>query len=206
MKEKRLYYIFGLLILFSSCGRNTKTEFFPNGEKKSEINYSGDKLDGESNYYYNNGHLQSHFFYKDGVLEGEANSFFYSGDAESKYYYKNGKLNGVYQIYFEDGNIIKEVKHYRNDTLNGKYFVYYRDGEIKIEGKYKNNMFDSTWNYYDKYGRLVGKGVFDDGNGFLESYHSNGNISQITPYIKNEIKGKEKFFDKNGILIKTEVY
>ena len=207
MREKQLYYIFGLLlILFTSCGRTTKTEYFPNGEKKSEINYSGEKLDGASDYFYNNGHLQSHFFYKDGLLEGESQSFFFSGDTETKCLYKNGKLNGVYQIFFSDGNILKEIKHYKNDTLEGKYIAYYRNGEIKIEGSYKSNMFDSTWNYYDRYGRLVGKGIFKKGNGTLESYHKNGNISQITPYIENEIVGEEKYFNNDGKLIKTVDY
>jgi len=195
------------MLLISSCGRTTKTELYPNGQKKSEISYSGKKLDGDCKFYYNNGKLQSSFFYIDGKLEGKTQRYSFNGEIISEDFYKNGKLNGTSKIYFDESQgIIKEIKHYSEDSLYGKYTVFYRSGEIKIEGNYYNNLYDSIWNYYDRYGRLIGKGNFIKGNGTLEAYHKNGNVSQITNYKSNEIYGIEKHYDTEGNLIETTEY
>lgn len=196
-----------IIILFSafllSCGRKEVIDFYPNGNKKSILHYKHKKLDGVCEYYFTNKQPQSIFNYKNGKLEGRSIRYYFEGTVEYIAEYSDGKLNGKTKSYYKNGDL-KEIKTYKNDSLDGLYQMYLEGGVIKIEGIYSHNKFDSIWNYYDRFGQTVGKGEFNKGTGELISYHKNGEIKHVIPYVNNEKKGIEKFYDKAGNLIKTE--
>ncbi len=62
--------------------------------------------------------------------------------------------NGVqqYEVEIKDG-----LKH-------GSYFEYHDTGELKIKGKYKNDLKEGTWKYYDIDGNLIKKEKYNKGD------------------------------------------
>ncbi len=203
----KLLYLFTLVFILSlwSCKRVQKIDYYKNGQKKSELHYHGDKLDGLSKYFYDNGQLQSLFNYHNGILEGQSISYFFDGNTESIHHYQKGKLNGISKLFYPNG-AIKEVKYYHNDSLDGKYIMYYKEKSIRIEGKYNMAQFDSIWNYYDKYGRLVGQGKFTNGNGNLYSFYPNGKIKINVLYRNSQPTGTEIHYNSKGIATDTLTY
>ncbi len=201
MINKYLIILILTLLILSSCGRTHKLDYFENGKIRSDLYYSGDKLDGECKFYFESGQLQSVFNYQKGILHGVSLQYFYNGKVQTEEFYIDGKLNNTLKLYYETGNL-KDVYNYTNDTLDGLYYSYFPKSEIRIEGNYNFGQYDSLWNYYDKYGRIVGEAEFINGTGELKSYFPNGNIQRITPYIKSEKSGTEKHFNKSGELLK----
>ena len=207
MFRTNYFLIFSVLILLilSSCGREIKLDYHANGRIKSELSYAGKQLDGESKYYYKNGVLQSQFNYHKGILEGKSSTYFFNGKMQTEDNYFKGEKHGLAKIYYESGEI-NEIFTYSTNVLNGVYFAYYADGMLRIEGKYLDNQFDSVWNYYDQYGRIVGLVEFESGDGILTAYYPNGIIMRTTTYRKSEKQGIEQRFNNKGELVKELIF
>ncbi|MDW3190919.1 MAG: DUF3352 domain-containing protein [Cytophagales bacterium] len=62
----------------------------------------------------------------------------------------------------EDGTPIYEV-NIKDGLKHGNYFEYHETGELKIKGKYKKDLKQGTWRYYDVAGNLVKKEKWKDG-------------------------------------------
>jgi len=181
-----------------SCKR-TKTEYYPNGEKKYESEFKGGMKNGFENRWFETGRMQSQFEYKDDLLNGVSKRWFINGNLQSEDTYQNNKLNGVSKIWDEKGNKIIE-KTYKNDTLNGSYKEWYPNGHIKVDGANKNGKFEGEWLYYDYLGVVVGKGSFSEGTGILKGYNLKGQQIREVRYFNNLKNGDEKHYDSSGNL------
>ena len=51
----------------------------------------------------------------------------------------------------------------KNGQKHGNYFEYHETGELKIKGKYKNDLKDGLWKYYDIDGKLVNREKYKQG-------------------------------------------
>lgn len=196
----RLTYILSFLtiVLFSSCDdHRTEINYNESGKPNSELQYKGEQLHGESNYYYDNGNIQSTYTYKEGKLHGPSSSWFTNGNVESKSNYIEGMLSGISIKYYENGNIaLKEL--YSNNELHGANRNYYPNGKIKIESFYNMGLYDSTWTYFDVYGRVVGEAQFKLGNGKQVAYYPNGLPRIIIHFENNEKNGIEEHYNSDG--------
>ena len=74
MQGKIFILVAGILFL-TSCTK-VKTEYWPNGNKKSEITVSGNSYEGPAKYWYVNGNIQTSCFYKNNKQDGTLQSFY----------------------------------------------------------------------------------------------------------------------------------
>ena len=146
----------------------TKIEYYPNGQIKSEVIYKDDILEGRAKWYYENGAIFKVADYKNGRTEGKFILYYDTGqimeDKTVKYigkvcqetitrYHKNGKLMLI--IFRENGlpdGVVKE---------------YYENGVLAKKTSYKKGLFDGAMREYDKQGNLISETIFKNDN-FIE--------------------------------------
>ena len=124
----------------------TKSEFYPNGEKKAEMYYKNGRRFGISTAWHENGKKRAQVNFKNGLPEGRSIIWYESGlvkkmdmsfekgipDGEAKYWYDNDQL--LYDAVYNDG-IPESMKGWRE---NGDSWFHY---EFKSK-----NIVDKTWN------------------------------------------------------------
>lgn len=69
---------------------------------------------------------------------------------------KNQKEN------YEEG-IPKYDVELKDGKKHGSYYEYHKTGELKIKGKYKNDLMEGIWKYYDTDGKLIKKEKYKKG-------------------------------------------
>jgi len=86
--------------------------------------------------------------YDNGVKSGYNKIYFASGLILEEKNYLNGVEHGAWRRYYENGQEMFETK-YVDGKLDGPYVKYYSTGILYSNGKYKNNLRDSTWYFYN---------------------------------------------------------
>ena len=71
---------------------------------------------------------------------------------------------------------------------------------------YKNGEISGEMNTYFENGGIFYKRDYNDGEGIMTSYYSNGNINSEGRYRQRKKEGIWKFYDKSGNLVVTEEY
>ncbi|GEM_PF-6532452 len=94
-----------------SMNSNTRTEIhkFPNGEKKAELKYVNNELNGLSTFYFENGIIRAREHYKDGKLDGLSKKYYENGKLMSEEFYRNGKLL-FKRVFSLDGAVTSETR------------------------------------------------------------------------------------------------
>jgi len=64
-------------------------------------------------------------------------------------------------------------------------------------------MYQGRWVYYDANGNIIGVGNYDHGNGMQRAWWPNGKLKREVPYVNNEKKGEERFYNEEGKLEKV---
>ena len=121
------------------------TEFYENGNKKSEGHYKNGKKDGNWTHLLSDGSLVCIERFKNGVKKSEdisENGRFYG---KSIKWYENGVKKGEGEFI---GEKIKKI---------GKWTWWYDNGNKKSEGDYdikeeEGSVKDGLWNYYNEDG------------------------------------------------------
>jgi antitoxin component YwqK of YwqJK toxin-antitoxin module len=129
--------------------------YFLNGKIAGIASYVEGKLDGYRVIYYPNGKKSFEGSYKDGEREGEA-----------KWWYWNG--NKLEEGKFEEGSYILDKAWKIDGTLtvnggSGYYYNWNTCGKLLSEGKYINNVEDSTWTWYYPNGQKRQESFYKDG-------------------------------------------
>ena len=83
------------------------TDWYENGQKKSEITYNDGKVDGLWTEWYENGNKKVEGNWKDGNPNGLFTRWYENGNKEREGTYKDG-IKISYKYWDEDGNIIAE--------------------------------------------------------------------------------------------------
>ena len=89
---------------------------YPNGQKKSEINYKDGKPEGLVTLWYENGQKQLEDNYKDGKEEGLGIVWYENGQKQAEANYKDGKKEGLSTGWYENGQK-KSEGNYKDDIL-----------------------------------------------------------------------------------------
>ncbi len=192
----RIFLLMIFVGLLTSCS-HTKTEYWPNGNKKSEIGLTGEKYEGPAKYWHENGNIQTSCTYKNGLIEGKLQSYYPTGAVQAEQHFTLGVLNGSAKSWDVSRNLISEA-NYRNGILHGRFVEYYPGKTLRLEGNYVNGDHDGLWIYYDPSGLIVGEANFTLGTGIQKAYFSNGITKQLTHYFKNEKDGEEIFYKPDG--------
>jgi antitoxin component YwqK of YwqJK toxin-antitoxin module len=130
-----------------------------------------------------------------------------------KVYYDNGKLQ--YESNFENGYPVGKMKRYypggilkaeMNFSDEGKIAyakLYYKTGKPAAEGKYINNVRDSTWIFYSFInGRVALKEDYSQGekDGLSFRYYDDGKIAEKMMWENGKKNGTWEQFYENGNL------
>jgi len=101
-----------------------------------------------------------------------------------KHYYKNGKLRSI-TIY--QGNIARAE-------------VFTQKGKLMAKGKFVDQKKDSTWVYFNDYGKISQKEIYYKGSktGLEETFYPSGQIASQVEYINGVENGKFIMYYSNG--------
>ena len=110
---------------YEKSGYNLFTQFFDNGNKKTEYfiiskalwksrKYDGPRYDSSFTSWYQNYNLKEKGTYKNGLEDGVWNEWYEDGQKKSEANYKNGLKDGVWTIY----------RYIKNEELS------YKDGKL----------------------------------------------------------------------------
>jgi antitoxin component YwqK of YwqJK toxin-antitoxin module len=146
---KFIFYSTVLSFLIISCG--------PNTEEKKVLAQKNDSIAAKK--------------VKDSLIEQKKKNPLiiiepdstYSGDFLDRYdngivkyrgYYRFGKRHGQWLSFYSNGYQWSEM-FYDKGEMNGSSTTYYENGKMRYKGFYKNNLRDSTWEFYDTTGVLI---------------------------------------------------
>jgi len=107
------------------------SEFYENGQKKSEVNYKDGRVDGLSVYWHENGQKK---------LEGN---------------WKDDKQNGLWVVWYKNGQKQQE-ENYKDGKWDGLSVYWYENGQKKLEETYKDGEIISE-KFFNTKGELVGE-------------------------------------------------
>ncbi|MEA3392693.1 MAG: hypothetical protein U9Q91_06910 [Candidatus Marinimicrobia bacterium] len=123
--------------------------------------------------------------------------------------YRNGKLHGKYCSYRNEK--LDQVVEYKKGHIDGIFKLFYDNGNVKEEGFVKKGNNKKTWKYYYPNGVLKSQGYYSK-----NYYYDSSNVDTVvidgyTMLMEKPLKiwfkkGRWKYYNENGVLIKTELY
>lgn len=148
--------VFGVTsLLFSSCDRNVKKSYFPDGRIESEKTYEKNKVIHKK-VFYTSGVIKWECSYVDEKEDGICKEYSENGKLHTYSELKNGLQNGTFISYYENGHEKKKCL-YKEGKINGDFFEYDREGNIKTKAMILNDVakykveYDSHGNVLDEY-------------------------------------------------------
>ena len=154
-----LLCVFALLFV-GVCNAETKTKFYENGQKSSEINYKDGKLHGLSTRWHENGKKSWEGNLKDGKVHGLSTSWYEDGQKKTEINWKDGKMHGLLTKWDENGQKKSEANYKDGQKIRG---VSYEDGFEVIT---KLVQLEKVASFPDRYmgEKVYFKGVEVDGD------------------------------------------
>ena len=196
--------------------------YFPNGKKKTIMNFSetGKKasvvtyyisgIQQSTGFYYEkkkdgvwkffdkeNGGLVKQESYKRGVKDGLWIVYYKGKGKATELNWKDGKRDGVWKEYFKNGDL-RLTATFSDDKMVGDYNSYYMNNKVSRTGKYVDGKQDGTWNSYEENGAYKSVIVYNNGHLDKETRYEDGKIALIIDHINNTVKNYLKNDDDGG--------
>ena len=162
---------------------DSKKEFYPSGNKKSEGEFKVSIIDGlkreipiglHKSWYQNGNIKEERIFDNKGILNGIQKEWHENGVLKREFYCKDGLFEGMSKAWYSNGQLFGEV-YYKDNYRHGPSRNWYNDGQIKLKKVFINKKL----------------------NGLVTSWHKNGEIMILEHYQDNEqIHGK--YYNING--------
>lgn len=149
MTISKIYIFLIAIILFSGCSNislEKEMEYYPNGAKKRELTYKGNKLQMtlvKLVDYYN-----------------ELNSE--NPQKISELNYENSSLNGEQEYWYSNGTK-KMVLKYRYGLMHGEQLGWHNNGKNKFKQNYNFGNLEGIQYSYDNSGSLDRKKLYKNG-------------------------------------------
>jgi antitoxin component YwqK of YwqJK toxin-antitoxin module len=119
------------------------TEFYQNGSKFVEGQYTDNKKDGDWKFWGTNGKSVKTESYRNGKLDGAWTLFREDGSKERSVSYKDGKRDGKWVFFDPAGkNQPVEQHEYKADGRDGTWIRWYPSGKKQSEEHYTNGVID----------------------------------------------------------------
>lgn len=119
-----------LIYFGDTLAKGKAYHFYPEGEKFTEINYKGSKIEGVYKYY-SNGKLSLEEFYVDGMKNGYSKNYDSIGRVFEEGEYKDDLEHGVWNYYHNNKLILSEI--YNKGVL--KEVVYKDTTEVSTRSR-----------------------------------------------------------------------
>ncbi|MCG3166756.1 MAG: hypothetical protein POELPBGB_02538 [Bacteroidia bacterium] len=127
--------------VFSYTGRKNKlikeVAYYPNGNLKSEYNFSDSLLHGPFKIFAENGSPVKEGAYINGLETGLFKYYDVNGTLTVEGYLREGKKNGMWTTWYDDVQK-KEEMNYKDDVLHGIWTHWFIDGNLMREETYEN--------------------------------------------------------------------
>ncbi len=202
--------------------------YFPSGKVKSEIEYKNGRPSGTFKSYYENGQVEEEGTWKNNAYTGGFKRYYENGQvAQEKSFNTAGKTEGKVIYYFPNGK--KELEFdASNGQENGKLVRYYNTGQVKEEMNFAAGKADESSRKEQK---LIGKeedlskyekptktattdAALTTNNptkeikdGYQKLYDDQKRLVQDGEFKGGKlINGKWYKYDKNGLILKVEIY
>ena len=204
-------------------------KYWPNGEKKSEINYKNGRATGPYTTYFDNGQINEKSTMQGGLLVGKFEMYYPDGTPKQmKTFNENGETEGAVTYYYPNGK--KELEFETvNGKESGKATWYYENGDPKKEKVFQDGAVQSTKEiervnppYKDPNPPAVAKGPKASGkenaaqggksgtqivDGYHKTYDENGNILMDGEFKSGRLSnGRHYIYDEYGLLDHIEVF
>jgi antitoxin component YwqK of YwqJK toxin-antitoxin module len=138
-----------------------------------------------------NGKKQGYWKKKD----DKTNKLIYEGQ------FKDNKPVGKFKYYYPNDSV-RAIMNFRKDGLTSYAKLFHLSGKRMAEGKYVNEIKDSTWIYYDESGTLISTEKYVKGKkeGTAYVYLPEGTISEERNYKQDIQHGPFKqYFDSKTL-------
>lgn len=208
-------------------------KYFPNDKIMSEITFASNRPMGEYKIYYDNGSIQEQGVWKNNRNTGTFKRFHENGQPQQDFTFnETGKREGTQKYFHENGQVMI-VGNWNEGKENGELKEYYANGDLKSVKVFNAGGMDEAKTQAfepkkpdvklpeiktevpvketevvqikeEKPNEAIG--VFN-GEGNHTLYNKNRLPSQKGFFEKGRLKDGTKFiYDKDGILVKKEVY
>lgn len=181
-------------------------ELYPNGNRKSQINYEGGKPRGDFYKFYEHGGVSAHLYMID---DDRASAILYdeNGDRVAMGYYYQRQKDSLWQ-YLESDSILVAEENYIRGKKNGLETTYFPYGLPAEELNWKDGVKNGVWKRYHDIGTILFEANYVNGKleGRYTKYNSKGEIELIGNY-KNDVKhGEWKELDPKTKKFKVTKY
>jgi len=204
-------------------------EYYPDGQIKSEIEFSDGKVNGQVKTYFENGKISEISSWTNDLPNGYSKYFYHNGNLYQEEFYKDGKLNGEQKTYFVNRKLKTRIIYkddfiwqvlVTNDTLGNKLDEltidkghgvlnsYYLSGKIQSITIFENGIPNGKMSWFFESGKDQGYLTFVNGHkdGELIIFHENGQIARKASFKNDFIIGTEKTYSKKGGIISEMTY
>ena len=171
MKQGRWYYFYDSLQTIVSCTgtyvdnkrQGVWTEFYRNGNRRSEISYHDNHKYGLKKSFYENGNLAEDGYWDGQHWVGSYKFYFSSGKIAYDWNYGDeGNRVGEQSYYYENGQLMR-LGTWVDGYADGLVADYYDSGNLRCESQWKMGRVDGVMREYYISGSLSASRVFRDG-------------------------------------------
>ena len=188
---KNIFLSLSLVLLVGSVFAQTKTTYYPNGQKQAEgtlLNADATVLAATFETLPKEVQAQK---MNNCVKDGKWSMWYQDGKLYSEQYYNNGLFTGVWKNYNPDGSVADIV-----DFVAGKATYYHKNGKVQSEGKITTSMGqEGLWTLYYENGQKNAEGKYVNGkkDGAWVWYDMNGNKTDEQVYLNGTIASHKRF-------------
>lgn len=117
-------------------------QFWPNGNRKSELILSCKKSHGVQKHWYENGQPQDVLNFHKGMLHGSQMAWYDNGKREFSYTCSYGKIHGEIMKWRQNGSL-QEQGYYESDIPVGTHYECNENGVIDTEYTFMDGNIDT---------------------------------------------------------------
>ena len=137
-----------------SDGKGTMYEFFPDGQKKVEVEYVAGMKHGREIRWYREGVIRSEALFHRGLIHGTRKEFHESGQRLTESTWIYGRRNGTFLSWY--GNQQQQMSlYFVDDVPHGQMTEWYENGKLKATGTWVQGKRNGDWSWFDRYGQKI---------------------------------------------------
>ena len=171
LKQGKWYYFYDSLQTIVSCSgtyidnkrQGVWTEYYRNGNRRSEISYQDNHKYGLMKSFYENGNLAEEGYWDGQHWVGSYKYYFASGKLAYDWNYGDeGNRVGEQSYYYENGQLMR-LGTWVDGYADGLMAEYYDSGNLRCESQWKMGRVDGIMQEYYNSGSLRGRWVYNEG-------------------------------------------
>jgi len=203
-------------------------QYYPSGKIKSEVEFKNGRPSGTFKNFYENGQVEEEGTWKNNSYQGSFKRYYENGVvAQEKNFNASGKTDGKVIYRYPNGKTELEFES-TNGQENGELVRYYPNGNVKekmnFDGGKVNETTRKEFKMVDppvdlaKFEKPTKEAKTDQTlttndpakeikDGYQKLYDANKNLVQDGEFKGGKLfNGKWYKYDKNGLILKVEIY